>query len=99
MHRTWRRTGQNPDRYALLQGRRQPAAALPASIDRSIIGLGHSLELEIIAEGVEAEAQLGFLRKQGCDYMQAFLFSRPLSESDMSGFLARSACLPKILEG
>ncbi|MEC4718570.1 EAL domain-containing protein [Noviherbaspirillum sp. CPCC 100848] len=44
----------------------------------SIISLAHSLRLKVIAEGVETEAQLAYLKRHGCDYMQGYYFSRPL---------------------
>jgi diguanylate cyclase (GGDEF)-like protein/PAS domain S-box-containing protein len=49
-----------------------------AAIVLSIISLAHSLRLKVIAEGVETEAQLGYLQRHGCDYMQGYYFSRPL---------------------
>lgn len=49
-----------------------------ASIIRSIIGLGHSLKLRIVAEGVETEEQLEFLRGLSCDEYQGFLSGRPI---------------------
>ena len=57
-----------------------------ATIVLSIISLAHSLRLEVIAEGVETEAQLAYLHKHGCDYMQGYYFSRPLPAE---GFLQR----------
>ncbi|RJQ38000.1 MAG: EAL domain-containing protein [Nitrospiraceae bacterium] len=49
-----------------------------ASISKAIIALAHSLNLKTVAEGVETEAQLSFLRECGCDEMQGYYFSVPL---------------------
>ena len=64
------------------------------SIDRddkaivaAIIALGHSLGLNVIAEGVETTAQLELLRKKGCNEMQGYLFSRPVPAAEMTELL------------
>jgi diguanylate cyclase (GGDEF)-like protein/PAS domain S-box-containing protein len=49
-----------------------------AIIARAVISLGHSLGMSVIAEGVSNPEQLAFLRENGCDEMQGFLYSRPL---------------------
>jgi diguanylate cyclase (GGDEF)-like protein/PAS domain S-box-containing protein len=49
-----------------------------AAITTAIIAMGHILDLHVIAEGVEDQAQLQLLRAQRCDDMQGYLFSRPL---------------------
>ena len=47
-------------------------------IVRAILQLAHSLKLEVVAEGVETELQLCKLRELGCDYLQGYLFSKPV---------------------
>ena len=49
-----------------------------AAIVASIISLAHNLRLKVIAEGVETGEQLAYLRRQGCDQMQGYYFSRPV---------------------
>ncbi len=51
---------------------------------RSIIELGHDLGLEIVAEGVETEPQARLLRELGCDFIQGYLYSRPVGAIDAS---------------
>lgn len=58
-----------------------------AAIVQSIISLAHSLRLKVIAEGVETEAQLEFLREHGCDFMQGYYFGRPMGMSDCEAYL------------
>jgi diguanylate cyclase (GGDEF)-like protein/PAS domain S-box-containing protein len=60
-----------------------------AAIIGAIISMAKSLKLEIIAEGVETQAQAAFLDAQGCPAMQGFLFSRPQAAEDFAGTLAR----------
>jgi EAL domain-containing protein (putative c-di-GMP-specific phosphodiesterase class I) len=45
----------------------------------AVVALAHGLGLEVVAEGVETDAQLERLRELGCDEMQGYLFSRPVS--------------------
>jgi diguanylate cyclase (GGDEF)-like protein/PAS domain S-box-containing protein len=59
-----------------------------AAVARAIIGLAHNLHMTVIAEGVETEAQLNFLRKLGCDEIQGFLFSKPLPADQFEAMLA-----------
>ena len=60
------------------------------AIASSIIGLAHRLKLRVIAEGVETEQQRGFLRANGCDEMQGYLFSEPLPPEQLAALLKRS---------
>ncbi|USX18690.1 EAL domain-containing protein [Oxalobacteraceae bacterium OTU3REALA1] len=60
------------------------------AIASSIIGLAHRLKLRVIAEGVETEQQRGFLRANGCDEMQGYLFSEPLPPEQLAALLERS---------
>jgi EAL domain-containing protein (putative c-di-GMP-specific phosphodiesterase class I) len=56
---------------------------------KAIIAMAHSLRLEVIAEGVELEEQLEGLRAAGCDQIQGFYYSRPLSPEDCASYLRR----------
>jgi EAL domain-containing protein (putative c-di-GMP-specific phosphodiesterase class I) len=60
--------------------RDMPRDADDAAITRAIIAMAHSLRLRVVAEGVEADEQLSFLRDLGCDEMQGYHFSEPLPE-------------------
>jgi diguanylate cyclase (GGDEF)-like protein len=60
-------------------------------IVQTIIGMARTLELEVIAEGVETEVQRDFLERHGCDLYQGYLFGRPMPLAD---FLAMAAALP-----
>jgi len=67
--------------------REVPGNFQDSAISKAIIGLGHSLELKVIAEGVEYTDQLSFLSDEGCDEVQGFLFARPQAAVDLSAFL------------
>lgn len=62
------------DRAFVINLGRNPQSA---AIVRAVIDLGHGLEMSIVAEGVETEAQLGFLSEEGCDAVQGYLIGRP----------------------
>jgi diguanylate cyclase (GGDEF)-like protein/PAS domain S-box-containing protein len=56
----------------------------------AIVGLGRSLGLDVVAEGVETEGQRAFLEANGCTGLQGYLLSSPLAAEDVPAFLARS---------
>jgi len=58
-----------------------------AAIVQAVIAMGHSLNLNVVAEGVETEEQLSFLREQDCDEIQGFWFSQPLPVEKFETFL------------
>jgi len=62
------------------------------AIARAIAAMGGSLDLTVIAEGIETEGQLAFVREHGCDEAQGYLFSRPVPVAEMSAFFARHRC-------
>lgn len=62
-----------------------------AAITSSVISLGHNLDLKVIAEGVETEEQVAFLREHNCDEMQGYYFSRPLPAHEFASLLQRAA--------
>lgn len=61
------------------------------AIAKTIIALGHELNLKVIAEGVETEQQLEFLRAHGCDEMQGYLFSRPVPPAELAALVRMRA--------
>jgi len=68
-----------------------------AAIAKTIISLGHNLNLQVIAEGVETEAQLSYLCNQDCDAMQGYFFSKPILAEEFTQLLVddRHLFVPK----
>ena len=62
-----------------------------SAIVKAIISIGHSLDMKVIAEGVETEQQMSFLVQNGCDAMQGYLFSRPLAAEEFVTLIEREA--------
>ncbi|HUR93836.1 MAG TPA: EAL domain-containing protein [Gemmatimonadales bacterium] len=60
-----------------------------AAITTAIIAMAHALGLKVVGEGVETAAQRDVLRRQGCDAMQGYLFSRPVPAAEFERLLAR----------
>ena len=68
-----------------------------AAITTAIIAMARSLNMGVIAEGLENEAQLDFLRQQGCDCYQGYYFSKPLPVKEISEWLQQGAKpLPRV---
>ncbi|MDH4416198.1 MAG: EAL domain-containing protein, partial [Acidovorax sp.] len=57
------------------------------AIVRTILALATSLDLQVVAEGVETTGQLSFLRLHGCEGFQGYLFGRPGPVGEMDVFL------------
>jgi len=64
-----------------------------AAITTAMITMGHSLRLKVIAEGVETEEQLAFLRSRRCDEMQGYLLSRPVPAEAFTKLLQKARSL------
>ena len=64
-----------------------------AAIVLAIINMAHSLKLRVIAEGVERDAQLAYLRRHGCDEMQGYYFSRPVPADEFELMLSEGKYL------
>ena len=58
-----------------------------ASLVQSMIELGHNLGLNVVAEGVETEEQLAFLRERKCDEIQGYLIGKPLRAEEFASFI------------
>jgi diguanylate cyclase (GGDEF)-like protein/PAS domain S-box-containing protein len=65
-----------------------------ATIATSVIALAHRMRLGVVAEGVETEAQAGYLRQNGCDEMQGYLFSRPVPAEEFADLVRQGRKLP-----
>ncbi len=61
-----------------------------ADIVKAIIGLAHNLNLQVIAEGVESQEQLDFLRDNNCDVVQGYFLSVPLDANDLIEFIKKN---------
>ena len=61
-----------------------------ARLATSIISIGKSLDMELVAEGIETEAHAIFARDMGCSYLQGFFFGRPMSAEDLTALLVKT---------
>ena len=64
-----------------------------AAITKAIIEMAKNLNLKLVAEGVETESELSFVRQHQCDTMQGYLFSRPVPARDFEELLTMGKCL------
>ena len=64
---------------------------LAHEIAKAIIALGQNLNLKVLAEGVEDAEQVDVLRSSGCDYLQGFFYSKPLTAEDVYPLLLRGS--------
>lgn len=69
------------------------AATQDVSITRAIITMAHSLQMKVMAVGVESDGELALLVANHCDQMQGFYFSEPLHEDDLLTLLREKKCL------
>ncbi|GAB4283320.1 MAG: hypothetical protein Fur0025_13160 [Oscillatoriaceae cyanobacterium] len=68
-----------------------------AALTKTIISMAESLNLKVVAEGVETEAELAFLCRQGCHTIQGYLFSRPISADDLALMLCSDKRLSLVI--
>jgi diguanylate cyclase (GGDEF)-like protein len=65
-----------------------------AAIATAVIAMAHRLNLKVVAEGVESEGQMRYLRKHDCDQVQGYFFSRPVPAEAFGDMLREARCLP-----
>lgn len=71
--------------------------AAAKGITCAVLAMARSLSLRTVGEGVESEEQLAFLRDNGCDECQGFLFSKPLPAADLGAMLRLPAAVERLL--
>jgi len=81
------------DRAFVMNLGRNPQSA---SIVRAVIGLGHGLEMSIVAEGVETQEQLSFLAEEGCDAVQGFFIGKPAPIGEYFALVGRADAMKPV---
>ncbi|MGB3867280.1 MAG: EAL domain-containing protein [Xanthobacteraceae bacterium] len=81
------------DRAFVMNLGRNPQSA---AIIRAVIGLGHGLQMSIVAEGVETQDQLNFLADVHCDVIQGYLIGRPKPIADYAALVGRDSAQPQV---
>ncbi|MCQ4288289.1 EAL domain-containing protein [Pseudomonas stutzeri] len=76
-----------------------PAGEQDTQIAHAIIAMAHSLRLSVIAEGVETQAQLDFLREHDCDEVQGFFLGRPMPANGLSIYLGEERTIDTTVAG
>lgn len=71
-----------------------PGNSATSSIVRAIVAMGHSLQLDIVGEGVELPEQVNFMRELGTDILQGYHFSKPLPARDFLALINSHDCYP-----
>ncbi|MBV8633788.1 MAG: EAL domain-containing protein, partial [Burkholderiaceae bacterium] len=74
-----------------------PDSGEDTAISKAIISMAHSLGIRVVAEGVETEAQCGFLSQNMCDEMQGYFFSDGLGATDLEELMREGRVLPEKL--
>lgn len=67
-----------------------------AQLCEAIIQMSHAIQLEVVAEGVETQAQLDMLRNYECDYIQGYLKGKPVSKNELSRFVGASKTVQRL---
>jgi EAL domain-containing protein (putative c-di-GMP-specific phosphodiesterase class I) len=70
-----------------------------ATIATGLIHIARGLRLEVMAEGIETQEQLAFLREHGCRYMQGYLFAKPVAREEFQAFLDEAPWEDALEEG
>jgi EAL domain-containing protein (putative c-di-GMP-specific phosphodiesterase class I) len=75
-----------------------PSQEANKKLVKAMIHLAHSIDLKVVAEGVETEAQFGFLQSAGCNYIQGYLLGRPMSAVALTNLITSQVAATVALE-